>query len=96
MAVASDRSANHVGISCSSLLSPTYIICRLVRMAILTGGIWFVVSISILAAIIRDAEHLVLRWLGYFSFHFFSFRHVWKFYVSIGILQVGCVCNLFL
>lgn len=71
MAVASDRSANHVGISCSSLLSPTYIICRLVRMAILTGGIWFVVSISILAAIIRDAEHLVLWWLVYFlSFSF--------------------------
>ena len=60
MAVANDPSANHVGVSCSSLLSPTYIICRLVRMAILTGRISFLVGlISIPSAIIRDAEHLV-------------------------------------
>ena len=92
MAVANDPSANHVGVSCSSLLSPTYIICRLVRMAILTGRISFlVVLISIPPATIMNAEHLVLCWLEYFFF-----INVWKFYVSIGILQVGFVCNLFL
>ena len=38
-AVASDACANRGGLSCSSLLSPTSIICRHVRIAILTGGI---------------------------------------------------------
>ena len=40
-------------------------------MAVLTGGIWFlvVVLISISPAPIRNAEYLVLWWLEYFFFH---------------------------
>ena len=40
VAVASVPSADHVGgVPHSSLLSHTYIVCRLLRLAVLTGGI---------------------------------------------------------
>ena len=58
-------------ISVSSItiwLSPTFIVCRLVRMAILIGWIWFlvVILIHISPVIIRDAEYLVLWSFGLF------------------------------
>ena len=56
------------GGSLFSQLSPTFIICQLVKMTILTGGIWFfvVVLIGIPPVIFRDVEHLVLRPSGFF------------------------------
>ena len=49
------------GGSLFSQLSPTFIICQLVRMAILTGGTWFlVVLVGIPPVIFRDVEQLVL------------------------------------
>ena len=43
--------------------SPAFIVCRLVRMASLTGGIWFPIVVSIgVPAAIRDAVHLLLWW----------------------------------
>ena len=68
------------GGSLFSQLSPTFIICRLVKMAILTGGIWFfvVILIGIPPVIFRDVEHLVLRPSGFF---FFPLKDVRKFYL---------------
>ena len=58
--------------SITTQLSPAFIVCRLVRMAILIGWIWFlvVILIHISPVIIRDAEHLVL-WPFGFCFSFF-------------------------
>ena len=69
-AVASVHSAEHVG--GSPFFPALFHIYWLMKM---TGGIWFivVVLIRIPPAITRDAEHLVLCWLEYFSFLFFFF-----------------------
>ena len=55
--------------SVSSWPSPTFAVCRLWWMSILTGGIWFHVIVLIVfpSVIIRDAEHLL-------QYHFFSQR----------------------
>lgn len=60
-------------------------------MAVLTGGIWFlvVVLISISPAPIRNAEYLVLWWLEYFSF-----MKVWKFCFQLASCKLG-VCAIY-
>ena len=76
------------------------IVCRLVRMASLTPGIWF--SIVILAGIpaaIKDAVHLLLWWRFAIVVSFFILFIKGceeNLPVTIGFLNDGCVWNLFL
>ena len=77
-------------------LSPTFVACRLLWMAILTGGVWYLLPFCHSPVIIRNAEHLVLWAFGFLLF-FFSFKGVRKIYqLQFGFLKVGCVWNLYL
>ena len=65
--------------------------CRLVRMAILTGWIWFLVVILIgISPVILEMQSI----LSCGSVGFFILEENWP--CAIGFLKVGCVCNLFL
>ena len=68
--------------SVSSWPSPTFAVCRLWWMSILTGGIWFRVIVLIVfpPVILRDAEHLL-------QYHFFSQRIWGNSPVAIGSLS---------
>ena len=58
--------------------SPAFIVCRLVRMASLTGGIWFPIVVLIgVPAAIRDAVHLLLGWRFAFVFSCFLVRKIY-------------------
>ena len=63
------------------LLALSSIYClQIVRMAILSNGIWFlvIVLIGIIPLIIQDAEHLVLWSLGLFFSFFISLKGMRK------------------
>ena len=88
------------GGSLFSQLSPTFIICRRVRMAILTGGIWFlvVVLVGIPPVIFRDMDQLVLWPFGFVFFFFLFLKGVCEeiFPVASCFLKVGYVQDWFL
>ena len=63
--------------SLSSRLSPAFIVCELVRMPIVNGGIWFLVVVLFgICAVIRSAEHLV-PW-GSVVFYLNFFLRMWE------------------
>ena len=83
------------GGSLFSQLSPTFIICRLVRMAILTGGIWFlvVVLVGIPPVIFRDVDQLVLWPFGFVFFFSFPKGCVWGNFSCCKLLLESRLCS---